>query len=119
MARRKARGLGDTIEQITTATGIKAVVHAITEDCGCDKRRDYLNKLFPYAVECLTPEDFEYMKVFFESKKDTITIQDQKELSEIYFRVFKKRLHPSVCPSCWRDHISKLKKVYDEQNDES
>lgn len=45
----KAKGLGDTIEQITTATGIKAAVNAaFPNGCGCDKRKEKLNKLFPY-----------------------------------------------------------------------
>ena len=43
----KSRGLGDTIEKITTATGIKKVVDAIAEatdtDCGCNKRKEALN----------------------------------------------------------------------------
>lgn len=48
-----SKGLGDTIEKITTATGIKSVVHAVTkavgkEDCGCNKRKEALNKAFPY-----------------------------------------------------------------------
>lgn len=49
----KSRGLGDTIEKITTVTGIKAVVDTVSEvtkkDCGCNKRKDKLNKLFPYG----------------------------------------------------------------------
>lgn len=49
----KSRGLGDTIDKITKATGIKKVVKEVTkavgvEDCGCDKRRDTLNRIFPY-----------------------------------------------------------------------
>tara|TARA_R100001163_G_C5052540_1_gene189181 strand:+ start:332 stop:493 length:162 start_codon:yes stop_codon:yes gene_type:complete len=48
----KQKGLGDTIEAITKATGIKKVVKKISEatgkDCGCDKRKEYLNKKFPY-----------------------------------------------------------------------
>jgi len=49
----ESRGLGDTIDKITTATGIKQVVHAVTkavgkEDCGCNKRREALNQKFPY-----------------------------------------------------------------------
>ena len=48
----KHRGFGDTIEAITKATGIKKVVEKISEatgkDCGCDKRKEYLNKKFPY-----------------------------------------------------------------------
>ena len=48
----KSKGLGDTIEKITTAIGIKTVVNKISEatgtDCGCDKRKDTLNRVFPY-----------------------------------------------------------------------
>ncbi len=53
--RKKAQGLGDTIEQITEATGIKKVVKALFgDDCGCDARKEKLNKLFPYnKIECL------------------------------------------------------------------
>lgn len=46
----KSRGLGDTIEKITTVTGIKAVVDTVSKkDCGCNKRKEKLNKLFPYG----------------------------------------------------------------------
>jgi hypothetical protein len=44
----KSIGLGDTIDKITTATGIKKIVNAVTDDCGCGKRKEYLNKKFPY-----------------------------------------------------------------------
>lgn len=48
----KSRGLGDSIEKFTTATGIKAVVDKVSEvtgtDCGCSQRRDTLNRVFPF-----------------------------------------------------------------------
>lgn len=45
----KSKGLGDTIEKITKATGIKKAVESITgKDCGCKKRKNALNKAFPY-----------------------------------------------------------------------
>jgi hypothetical protein len=48
----KSKGLGDTIEKITKATGIKTVIDKVSKttkkDCGCNKRKDKLNKLFPY-----------------------------------------------------------------------
>lgn len=49
----KSKGLGDTIEKFTTATGIKNVVTKVTKaagvnDCGCGQRRDTLNRVFPY-----------------------------------------------------------------------
>jgi len=46
----RSKGLGDTVEKIAKATGIKKVVDTIVKkDCGCGKRRDILNKKFPYA----------------------------------------------------------------------
>ena len=45
----KSKGLGDTIEKITTATGIKKFVHKVAGGgCGCNKRKQTLNKVFPY-----------------------------------------------------------------------
>ena len=45
-------GLGDSIEKITKATGIKKVVDKVSKatgnDCGCRERRDTLNRMFPY-----------------------------------------------------------------------
>ncbi len=44
----KSKGLGDTIEKITKATGIKKVVETINPNCECNARKQKLNKLFPY-----------------------------------------------------------------------
>ena len=49
----KSRGVGDSIEKFTKATGIKTVVKKVSQaagvkDCGCDQRRDTLNRVFPY-----------------------------------------------------------------------
>tara|TARA_R100000935_G_C2815352_1_gene157036 strand:+ start:758 stop:913 length:156 start_codon:yes stop_codon:yes gene_type:complete len=48
----KSRGLGDTVEKITTVTGIKKIVDKVSEitkkPCGCKKRKDALNEKFPY-----------------------------------------------------------------------
>lgn len=43
-----SKGLGDTIDKFTTATGIKAVVKAIAPDCGCEERKEWLNKVVSY-----------------------------------------------------------------------
>ena len=48
----KSKGLGDSIEKITKATGIKKVVDKVNKatgkDCGCNKRKQTLNRMFPY-----------------------------------------------------------------------
>ena len=52
MESKKSKGLGDTVAKITKVTGIKKVVDTVVEktgkDCGCNKRKAWLNKQFPY-----------------------------------------------------------------------
>jgi len=46
----KDRGLGDTIERFTTATGIKKLADKIPGGCGCDERKQWFNNNFPYNM---------------------------------------------------------------------
>jgi hypothetical protein len=47
----QSKGLGDTIEKVTTFLGIKHLVEKLNPDCGCPYRRDYLNEKVPYNFE--------------------------------------------------------------------
>jgi hypothetical protein len=120
MAKRNAKGLGDTIEAITQTTGIKAVVEVFSKatgiDCGCDKRKETLNKLFPYNsnINCLTESDYNLLTTFLDPLKNTLTPSEQLIVSDIYFNVFNYRLQLSSCGSCWKGKIDELRKVYDE-----
>jgi len=118
---KKSKGLGDTIEKITEATGIKAVVEAVSEatgiDCGCDARKELLNKLFPYKKpECLTDDDSQWLSNFFSTTNNQLTPKQQNRIIDIYKNVFNQIIQPSNCGSCWRDRINELKKVYETQN---
>tara|TARA_R100001463_G_scaffold11146_1_gene31529 strand:- start:294 stop:467 length:174 start_codon:yes stop_codon:yes gene_type:complete len=48
----KSRGLGDSIHKFTKATGIKSVVDRVSQGlnipCGCEARREALNRMVPY-----------------------------------------------------------------------
>jgi hypothetical protein len=119
MAKRKSKGLGDTIEKITEATGIKAGVEALSKaldwDCGCDERKAKLNAIFPYKKpNCLSEEDYLYLKDFYASNPNTLSLKIQRELQAIYLAVFNTPFVDSSCPSCWRDMIGQLRKVYNE-----
>jgi hypothetical protein len=119
MAKRKPQGLGDTIEQFTEATGIKAGVEKLAQaigwDCGCDARKEKLNQLFPYKkINCLTEEDYEYLQGWFSMDRHSVSIMDQRRLTEVYYNVFNIRLEQTSCDSCWRDYISQIRKVYIE-----
>ena len=66
----KSKGLGDTVEKVFQATGVDKVAKWILgEDCGCDERKQILNKIFPYVKpECLTEEEFEFLHWYFTNK---------------------------------------------------
>ena len=51
----KSKGLGDTIDKFTTTTGVKSFTQFLNRNgvfgkkgCGCDTRKEVLNKTFPY-----------------------------------------------------------------------
>ena len=49
----ESNGLGDTIAKVTNALGIDKLAEEVAQamgksDCGCKKRQQRLNELFPY-----------------------------------------------------------------------
>jgi hypothetical protein len=120
MAKKKAEGLGDTIESITEATGIKAAVEMFSKatgiDCGCEERKAKLNELFSYSrkVNCLTEKDYNALTDLIAPNKSSLTIEEQQVISEIYYNVFNYRLQLSSCGSCWAGKVQELRKVYNE-----
>ena len=120
---RKPKGLGDTIEQITTATGIKAVVDKISEvtgiDCGCEERKELLNKIWTYRQpNCLSNESIEWLSTFLPNRPEQLTIKQQEKLKVIYKETFNIDFQTTSCGSCWRDMIREIEKVYEVQTKE-
>lgn len=111
----QTKGVGDVVEKITEATGIKKAVKAFfnDEDCGCDKRRDLLNEKLPFrnkAVACLEEDDYHYLKSFFSRSRDRIDATNQQRLIDIYNYVFGKNdLIPTGCLNC--SHKGFLKNI--------
>lgn len=113
--KKKSKGLGDTIAKVTKATGIdKAVKFIAGEDCGCDKRKEALNKLFPYnKPECLTEQEYEYLKEFFKINKIKLKYEEQISLLNISNRVLHTKRKISSCGSCVKELIADCKKLFD------
>lgn len=110
-------GLGDAIEAITTTTGIKKAVEFLEEklnfDCGCEARKEKLNKIFPFnKIECLTEEEFNYLNNGLDV--NTIDTVKQRKLLDIYNRIFNTNQQMTQCGSCWRNIIEKLKQIHSE-----
>lgn len=128
MARRKSsaaskkkessKGLGDTVENITKATGIKSAVDWFSKqtglDCGCDKRKEKLNEIFPYkpkgSIKCLNKDDYEFLTTV--KGKSTLRNHEARRLNEIHARVFDQRLKYTSCTSCIATQLKQLTAVY-------
>lgn len=116
-SKNKPKGLGDTIEQITEVTGIKAAVKAVFgEDCGCDARKEKLNKIFPYSrqPECLTQEEIDYLSSGV-LRKRSLTHEQREEIAVIHARVFNHKFDvPCTCsPKIWLQWMRELQEVFD------
>jgi hypothetical protein len=113
----KSKGLGDSIEKITKATGIKKVVDKISEvtgiDCGCEKRQKYLNQLYPYARTFTQDEKVIYESVMPRVEQGVISGADQSILVKLYNKVFKANKSTSRCGSCVQQTLKKLASVYE------
>jgi len=116
---RKPKGLGDRIEQITEATGIKAVVDWFAEatgvDCGCEARKEKLNQLFPSKnPKCLEEPEYKWLDNFYKEYKSTLSSDQSKEIATIHARVFNHTYHvPCGCnPKLWKQWVEELRSVY-------
>jgi len=114
---KSSKGLGDTIEKVFKATGVDKIAKwALGEDCGCENRKDILNKMFPYAnPECLNEEEFEFLHWYFTTTPPEITADQQKRLIATYNRVLHQKAKPTRCTPCFINSIhDKLYKIYKE-----
>jgi hypothetical protein len=114
-------GLGDTIEIVLKKTGIAKVAKwLLGEDCGCEERKEKLNKLFPYAKpKCLTEDEYTYLTESKVLDKNVLIPSEQRELLLIYNRVFSQKRQPTSCGSCLREVVNGLKSVINEYKQEN
>ena len=109
----KSKGLGDSVEKVLKATGIDKVAKKVLgDDCGCEERKQKLNKMFPYARPFTEDELSIYESVLPRLKSGTITGSDQAILVKLYNKVFNANKKPSGCSSCVQQTLAKLAKVY-------
>ena len=114
----KSKGLGDKIAAVTKATGIEKVVKTFFgDDCGCDQRRDRLNKMFPSRKVVQMDEE---QIVFF---RDVIQVKYRTHANlgrdigdkfyQLYQDVFGVKKTKTSCSSCNKNMYIELLKVYE------
>ena len=120
-------GLGDTIEKITKATGIKKLVEKFTpkgKECGCNERKEKLNKMFPYrlkSVRCLTEDEQVHYKAFKENRTLRLNNDEIKFVCKLYSEIFNKLYYEPPKNSSLKPvyrMIEALDKVYESYEKE-
>ena len=114
MKKNSSKGLGDTIAKITKATGIDKVAKKVLgDDCGCEERKQALNKMFPYAkVRQFTEDEMSIYESVLPRIGNTVKREDQAILVKLYNKVFNSNKKPSSCGSCVQQTVAQLAKVY-------
>lgn len=106
-------GLGDLVERFTEETGIKRAVEFIAgEDCGCDKRKEKLNKIrFRYRpVRCFTENQYNRW-ADFRNKKGDLNNEDIILIHECFEQLFALTFKRLNC--CYEQYIKEIDKVYE------
>jgi hypothetical protein len=102
------KGLGDKVEKVFKKTGIDKVAKwALGEDCGCDQRKEKLNKLFPaQKPKCLNEKEYNYLSDKI-GKINLISVDEQKMFLNIFNRVFNEKATLTSCSTCFLNGVYK------------
>lgn len=124
-------GLGDTVHNVLnskvlsgTTNFIKGILFKDEEDCGCDERREQLNKIFKYKRKplWLTKDEFKWFTEFNKrANKHKLTREDQIFIADTHSRVFQYQLkkYPCTCtPQVYTGYFKELMKIYNNLKDE-
>tara|TARA_R110000803_G_scaffold76454_2_gene141090 strand:+ start:92 stop:556 length:465 start_codon:yes stop_codon:yes gene_type:complete len=101
----ESKGLGDTVEKVLKATGIKKIVDVFSDDCGCNERKEKLNNQFPYkrkAQRCLTEQQYKEYSQYTERRTLNVWKEEDIELLiRLYAHVFAIQYSSKdLCRSC-------------------
>ena len=109
---KESKGLGDSIEKVFKATGIDKVAKKILgDDCGCEERKQALNKIYPYSRQ-MTDDEMKIYEHVLPRIHNRITKEDQAIMVKLYNKVFNANKKPTSCGSCVRGTLQKLEAVY-------
>jgi len=105
---KKVTGLGDKIEKVTKATGVKKVVKKLFgDDCGCDERRKKLNTNFSLGIgrykahRCLTEKQYNQYGDYIKRRSLAFERADIKLLVDLFAHVFAIQYNANdFCTNC-------------------
>lgn len=118
---RRSKGLGDTVEKVLEATGVASVAKAVLgDDCGCEKRKKWLNVAFPYGSP-MTAEQKAIWETTFANRKQGEVMKgtEVQVLEELYVSVLRRRRKVANCGACLASMLDELQKTYEASCDAS
>jgi len=122
--RKPKKELGDKVEQVAKAIGADKIAKAFEEatgkDCGCDKRKEILNKAFrTKEAGCMTLTQYnawtELKKELSEPKNVGLINHEQKKVVAVMHAQLFNHTEQKPCDSCgkvYRAWISEIDKIY-------
>ena len=112
----QAIGLGDTIQKIIPKSVKKVVEFIAGKDCGCNRRKNALNKLIPYkevkVANCMTQEEHKWWGEFSARKVYKVTKSEVATISRTYERLYNDRSR--ICSNCGSKRINHVIKLIDK-----
>lgn len=112
----QSKGVGDIVEEVLEKTGVAKVAKFILgEDCGCDKRKEKLNRVFrnDKKPDCLQEDEYQFLDKYFKKNTTNLKPSEQEMMRSIYGRIFRRRKPSTSCSSCLKTVYTSLRRVYE------
>lgn len=117
MAKKKLSGAGDLVGAIIEKTGLKP-----SKDCGCEKRKEWLNKKIPFinkTPNCMTEEQVaiyeSFDDLYFSDTKGKSKILIPHEQMDVLMNLYNSVMNTNVkrCDGCQMNiYWDRLTEVY-------
>ena len=123
--RKLQKGMGDQIEALTEATGIKKIVDGaaklLNKDCGCKKRKDAMNSIdIPLlrlkVVREPSEADIDEIYSLISADYKTFDRPTRERIERMRSKIFNVRYSVLSCLSCGKimqKRLLELKRVFD------
>ena len=106
--------MGDTVEGLIPEV-VKEVVNKIAgEDCGCEKRKQWLNNRFPYFKPFSDKNKILWREELAPALRlGKLKGNHQEQVIDLYQETFGKRHKKTRCGSCVEARMMELEKAYE------
>ena len=91
-------------------------LESITDDCGCDERKEKFNKIPVWSrrkVRCIERDDYIWLTYILENNMTKFTFEDRSRVVDIYNHVFRTKVRNTKCSPCIKGYLESLQDYID------